>query len=129
MDSRPALEAIKVHIDDLWLQKRMPYMLFEPDQFYKIPGQDKFYTFTVPMKTLLLWQNFEHNSPLVAEDQCTIVQDFPEWRLSVARLYSVAMFLVVTKEFEGTNGKFTFVTKILLDNPIIMYNVGKLFAV
>lgn len=73
-------------LHELWVHQRVPYLLFSTNDEYHHCPEDRHAMFSIPIRSLLLWELFERDSPLVSAHQCRPVLGYFAWRLAVARL-------------------------------------------
>ena len=118
------VEVIKFILFRLWVQQCIPYFLFAGNRFHvRLESADK-NSFSWPMKSLLLWENYATESPLVAKEPCLITLNFFDWRLTVSRLALCAAFYSWVVDFGMDPVKLPQVFEVIPLCATALYNFG-----
>ena len=104
-------------------------MLLQTNDEYHYCAQEYHYKFSLPMKSLLLWERFERDCPLVSPYQCRPVLQFWEWRMAMARLISCTAFYSWLVDFGLATNRFHNVLFQVVPNALVTYNFGLVMGV
>ena len=74
------VEVVKFILYRLWVQQQIPHFLFSGHPYHVKLNSDIASKFSWPIRSLLMWEHYESDSPLVELARCHITLNFYDWR-------------------------------------------------